>query len=236
MKKVCFFALLSLLASVAYSQKITLPFSFFNGINAFGPFDVELIKSETESVEIEYNGIDKEDVVIEMSRGLIKMKLKNRHYFNEWNNQSHRKSEYVTVKVYYHDMDMIEAQAGATVTSRERLKSKYLSIESTMGGEVKLDVLTKELQTKINMGGIVELNGQTERLDVSANMGGVLKAIQLESKVVFVKATMGAEVTVNVIDELEVSSAFGSSVDYIGGPAVRHTSKSMGGEVRKKEN
>lgn len=234
MKKVCFFALFLFSASVAYSQNITLPFSFFNGIDVFGPFDVELIKSETESVEIDYNGIDKDDVVIEMSRGFIKMKLKNRHYFNEWDNQSQRKSDYVRVKVYYNDMDMIEARAGATVTSSERLKSKYLNIESTMGAEVKLDVLTKELQTKTSMGGIVELIGQTERLDVSASMGGVLKASQLESKVVFVKATMGAEIVVNVIDELEVSSAFGSSVDYIGGPAVRHTSKSMGGEVRRK--
>ena len=47
---------------------------------------------------------------------------------------------------------------------------------------------------------------------------------------------MGADVMVNVTEELEASAGFGAQVDYIGGPAVRHTSKNFGGEVNRRGN
>ena len=211
-------------------------YSAFNGIDAFGPFNIELIKSEKEYVEIDYNSIDKEDVVTEVLHGVVKMKLKNRHYFNDWSDNDYKKSEYINVKVFYKDMDIIEAQAGALVASREPLKSKYLSIESSMGAEVRLNILVKELETKTSMGGILELDGQAERLDATASMGGVLKASHLPCKVVYVKASMGADVIVNALDELEVSASFGANVDYVGGPNVRHTNTTIGGEVHRKGN
>lgn len=234
MKKIYVLALLLTIGSLGYSQKATLKLSSFNGVDAFGPFEIELIKSETEYIEIDYRGIDKENVISEVQRGVIKLKLKNRHYFSDWDEHDYHKSEYVVVKIYYKDIDIIEAQAGALVTSRERLKSKYLTIESSMGAEVTLDVIVKEINTKTSMGGILDISGQAEKLDAYANMGGVLKASHLESKIVFVKATMGADVIVNVIDELDASAGFGASVDYVGGPTVRHTNKSMGGEVHRR--
>lgn len=236
MKKVYLFAFLVAMVSSGYSQKENLQFTSFNTIDAFGPFDIELIKSDTEYIEVDYKGIEKENVVLEQQRGAVRLKFKNRHYFDEWNNHTYRKSDYLKVKVYYKDIDVIEAKAGAVVTSPELLKSKYLRIESSMGAEVKLDILAKDIDTKVNMGGILELTGTCERQDATASMGGVLRASRLESRIVSVKATMGAEVKVNVLEELEVSSAFGASVDYIGGPAVRHTSKSMGGEVNGRGN
>jgi hypothetical protein len=236
MKKIYVLALFLAIGSVGYSQKTTLKLTSFNGVDAFGPFEIELIKSEIEYIEIDYRGIDKEKVISEVQRGVVKLKLKTSHFFSDWDEHEYRKSEYVLVKVYYKDIDIIEAQAGALVTSRERLKSKYLTIESSMGAEVTLDVIVKEINTKTTMGGILDISGQAEKLEAYANMGGVLKASHLESKIVFVKATMGADVIVNVIDELEASAGFGAVIDYVGGPSVRHTNKSMGGEVHRRGN
>lgn len=97
---------------------------------------------------------------------------------------------------------------------------------------MRLDVLAKNLYTKINMGAIVELEGQTERMEVKANMGAILKASRLDSKIAYVSANMGAEVDVRATEEIEISAGFGSTVDYTGGPTVRHTSKNFGAEVR----
>lgn len=235
MKRVNLLTFLVFAALTGFSQKVTLQLSSFNKLDAFGPFDVKLVKSETERAEINFNGIEKEDIVYEAQKGTLRLKFKNRHYMDEWENDR-RRSRYVLVTVYYKDIDVIEAGAGAVVTSQETLKSKYLSIECSMGAEVTLDIFAQKIEATSNMGGILEMSGQTELLDVKANMGGVLKASHLESKTVYVKANMGAVVTVHATEELEASAGFGAIVDYVGGPAVRNTSNNFGGEVNSKKN
>jgi hypothetical protein len=237
MKKILAILVLTILSAITYGQRVVLPIREFSGIDVFGPFDILLIKSDSSRVEIDFNGADKDNLVTEIEQGVVKMKLKSKHYWNEWNNHEYKKDTYVLVKVYYSDIDEIIAQAGAIVKTRERLKSKYLSLESTMGAEVTLDLLCKEMQVKSSMGGILRLTGQSEMMDAKVTMGGVLRASALESKTVFVKASMGGEVTVNAIDELDVSSSLGASVNYIGAAARVNTTKNMGGEIRKrKEN
>jgi hypothetical protein len=236
MKKIVVLVLLTSISVTTYAQKVILPIKDFTGIDVFGPFDVELIKSDSNRVELDYNGADKENLVTEIQRGVLKMKLKSKHYWSDWNNHEYKKATYVIVKVYYSDIDEIIAQAGAIVKTRERLKSKYLSIDCAMGAEVTLDLLCKDMLVKSSMGSILKLNGQTESMDAKVTMGGVLKASTLESKIVFVKASMGGDVTVNVLEELDVSSSFGSNVNYIGRPAMVNTSKNMGGEVHKKKD
>ncbi len=235
MKRIYLLAILVFVTSTGFAQKTTLELSSFGRLDVFGPFDVKLIKSDTERAEIDFNGIDKDDIVYSAQKGTLRLKLKNSHYMNEWKNDS-RRSKYILVKVYYKDIDVIEAAAGAIVTSTETLKSKYLSIDCNMGAEVTLDILAMKVEAISNMGGVLEMTGQTDHLEVKANMGGVLKAPRLESKTVYVKANMGADVMVNATEELEASAGFGANVDYVGGPSVRHTSKSFGGEVNRREN
>jgi hypothetical protein len=235
MKRVYLLTLLVFASFSGFSQKITLPLSSINKIDVFGPFEVKLVKSDHERAEINFNGIDKEDLIYETHHETLRLKFRNSHYMNEWKDD-HRRSRYVLVTVYYTDIDVIEAGAGAVVTSSEIVKSKYLNIECTMGAEVTLEVLTEKIEAISNMGGVLEMSGRTEHLDVKANMGGVLKAAHLESKTVYVKANMGADVMVNATEEIEASAGFGAIVDYVGGPTVRYTSKNFGGEVNKRGN
>lgn len=235
MKRLFSIVFLAFIISNGFAQKSTLPLPAFTEIDAFGPFDIKLIKSDTERAEIDLNGIDKEDIIYEYRNGALRLKLRNSHYMNEWKNDN-RRSRYVLVTVYYKDIDIIEASAGAIVTSKELLKSKYLDVECSMGAEVTLEILAKKINATSNMGGVLELSGQTEHLEVKANMGGVLRAGHLESKTVYVKANMGADVMVNATEELDASAGFGANVDYIGGPNVRNTSKNFGGEVNRKGN
>ena len=235
MKRLFLIVFLAFIITNGFAQKTTLPIPSFTEVDAFGPFEVKLIKSDTERAEIDFNGIDKEDIIYEFKNGTLRLKLRNSHYMDEWKNER-RNSKYVLVKVYYKDIDIIEAGAGALVTSNELVKSKYLDVECTMGAEVTLEILAKKIEATSNMGGVLEMSGQTEHLEAEANMGGVLKAASLESKTVYVKANMGAVVMVNATEEIDASAGFGAIVDYIGGPNVRNTSRNFGGEVNRKGN
>ncbi|MFZ2905815.1 MAG: head GIN domain-containing protein [Cyclobacteriaceae bacterium] len=235
MKKPYIIIVLIFIVSNAWAQRMTRELSSFRDIDIFGPFEVTLVKSDKEKAEIDFRGIDKEDVIVDAEKGVLKLKIKNRHYIDDWkNDRQHHK--YILVTVYYTDIDMIEASAGAVVTTDGTLKSKYLSVDCTMGAEVTLDIFTEKAELISNMGAVLEVTGQTNHIEVNANMGGVLKAAHLESKTAYVKANMGADVTVNVMEELEASAGFGAQVEYIGGPSVRHTSKNFGGEVNRRGN
>ena len=235
MKKILLIVFLLMTTVAGFAQR-TIALSPFTAIDVFGPFEVELIKSDKASIEIDYRGIDEEDIVAEVQHDVLKLKIKNRHYMKDWSSNSYRKSDYARVKVYYTDIDVLEAQAGALITSLRPVKSKLLMIDCSMGAEITLDIFAKKVEVVSNMGGVLELTGQTEQLEVKANMGGVFKGSRLESKIVYVKASMGADVMVNVSEELDASAGLGATIDYVGGPNVRHTSKSMGGEVNRRSN
>ncbi|QOI98328.1 MAG: DUF2807 domain-containing protein [Flammeovirgaceae bacterium] len=235
MAKNLILALLFSLPVSAMAQRQSVNLETFNAIDVFGPFDVELIYSDKNRVELEYKGVDSKDVVAGVSGNTLKLKLRNRHYFNDWGSDS-KWDEYIRVKVYYTDIDEIKASAGAVVTTSDRLKSKNLAIDCSMGAEISMEVLAKNLYLKSNMGSVLRLNGRTEYLEVKSSMGGVIKARQLQSKSAYVKASMGSEVFVSVTDEIEVSAGLGAVVDYAGSPAVRHTNTNFGAEVRGRDN
>jgi hypothetical protein len=227
--KHAFIVFLYLLTFGSWAQKSADPFT---KIDVFGPFEVELVKAESYAIDVDYRGVEQDDVVLNIHKGELTLKLRNKHYMDEWRSNDYPRSRYIRVKVYYTQLNELHAQAGAEVFSDGTVKSKNLALEASMGAEMRLPVVAKNLYTRLNMGAVVELRGQTENHEVKANMGAVLKASRLESKITYVNASMGAVVHVNAMDEIEVNSGFGASVNYAGSPNVRNMSRSFGGEVR----
>ena len=101
MRKIVAILLFISLSAATYAQKVVLPIKDFSGIDVFGPFDVELIKSDSNRVELDYNGADKENLVTEIQRGVLKMKLKSKHYWNDWNNHEYRPKRKSMVLRFY---------------------------------------------------------------------------------------------------------------------------------------
>jgi hypothetical protein len=225
------FSLLFILASFSAIAQKSENTPEFTKIDVFGPFEVELIKSEKNEVQIDYRNFSKDNVIREISRGELKLKVRNKHYVDEWTSDYPR-SRYMKVKIYYSELNEVKAQAGAIVFTKGTLKSKNLALHSGMGAELEMNILSKNLYVKVTMGGVAELEGQTENMEVKASMGGEMKASRLESRRTYVDASMGAEVRVWATEEIDVNAGFGADVSYIGGPSVRHSNKNFGAEVR----
>jgi hypothetical protein len=206
--------------------------SDYNSVDVFGAVEVELIKSDKHYVEIEYNGVSKDEIIADVNSGVLRLKIKNRHYFDDWSSEhNYNRSDYVKVKAYYVELEAIEGQAAAIITSRSPVKSKNLYVDCSMGAEIDLELVAQRAKLKSSMGGILTLTGKIEYIDIRANMGGELKASRLKARIANVSASMGAEVRINVEDEIEVSSSLGAEVYYAGSPSVKHVSRNLGGEV-----
>lgn len=222
--------LLVLISTLAFGQTELEPFT---SIDVFGGFQIELIPSDKEAIEMEAYNIDKNDLLVEVHRGVLELKVKNRHYLTDWNSDKFRKSPRIKTKIYYQELNTIEASAGAIVRSGETLRNKKMEIICTMGAEVTLNTMSEVMYLKTSMGAVAYISGRTDFLEAKASMGSELKAGRLESKSAFVKASMGSDVEIFATEEIDINASMGSDVRYSGNPTVRHTNKNMGSDIGK---
>jgi Putative auto-transporter adhesin, head GIN domain len=207
----------------------------FNVMYVFGPFKVDLIKSDVNKMEIDYNGMDAEEVLIKSKEGELSIKLRNRNFFdfsnNDWERRNHR---YAKVTIYYKEIMALEARAGAIVRANETIMANDLFLVCKMGAEMRLDINTKKLELESSMGSAVNLTGKAEVVKIKSKMGSSVDASYLQSQEVTVSSSMGSEVSVFAEKELDASADFGASITYKGNPAKKHASRFLGAEVNPK--
>jgi hypothetical protein len=232
MKRVNLAIVLVLITTLTFAQKKEL--NPFTAIDVFGPFQIELIKSDKEAIEMQAINVDKDDLTVEVHRGELVLKLRSRHYLTDWDSDKFRKEPRIKTKIYYKELDEIRIAAGGTMESRETIRNKKLVIEGSMGAAVNLSTVAETMYVRSSMGATVNLDGRTDFLEVKASMGGVLQATRLESKSAYVKASMGSEVSIFASDEVDIDANFGADVKYAGNPAVRHTNTKMGADIGKR--
>ena len=225
--------LFTLVNAVAYGQPTVFESGPFDSFHVFGPFEVMLIKSTTEKVEIDYRGADKEDVQIKNSGDELLIKFRNKEYFDNWNSDRFN-GRRIRVKVYFKNLNEIETRAGAMVTSDDIIESKDMFLTCSMGSEMDLNVKTQDLELTASMGSEVKLSGSARKLELTAKMGADVKAERLICEDVSVAASMGADVFVYASHELDISAGFGASVDYAGNAAVNHSSKYFGADIQSR--
>lgn len=204
----------------------------FKTLSVFGPFDIQLIPSEKEGIEMAFKNTDEEDVTVTVKKDelIIKFKTTN-HFFNDWDKNKFRKVPLIKTRIYYKQIERMDIKAGAQVSSQETFNAEKLIIESSMGAEVKLTVDCKSTYVKANMGAYVGLFGKTDFFEVNANMGSSISAARLICKSAVVKAHMGSEINFHATEEVDIVSSMGSSVRYTGNPTVKHTSRKMGSDI-----
>jgi HSP20 family molecular chaperone IbpA len=217
----------------SFSQLKEIKIEELNTISAFGPFKINLIKSSTNKIEIDYNGIDEDEVNIKVGEGELSIKLKNKNFFDlgdnsNWERKNHR---YANVTIYYKEINSIEVRAGATVEANEAIVSKQLLLVCKMGAEMELEVRSQTLELESSMGSEVKLRGTAEDVKIKSKMGSHVNATSLKSQKVKVSSSMGSEVSVFAEKELNASADFGASISYRGSPTVKSTSKFLGAEI-----
>ncbi len=217
--------------TTSFSQVEKIKANQFHSIKIYGSFKVTLIKSETSRAEIDYRGLNSEDVLIKCDDEELQIKIRNRSFFDFNDDHRNRGKRYAQVTIYYTTLDNIDAKAGAVIRSEMTIDAKSFSIVSKMGSDVKLDLNVKSLEVDSSMGSEVELTGKAETVDIKSKMGSRVNASMLQSQDVTVTSSMGSDVSVFVENNLNASADFGASISYKGNPAHKNTSKFLGAEV-----
>ena len=196
---------------------------YFSAIKATEGLDVYLTQSDNESVSVEADGNLQELILTEVEDGVLKIHTKE----NIGSAISKK------VHVSFKDISSIVSTSGSDVYSTNTIISERLDLKSTSGSDMKLDVNTSVLNCKSTSGSDLRLSGKTIRLIAEATSGSDIKAADLMAESSQVKATSGADITVNTSQELTAKATSGGDVKYYGNPKKVDKSDSSSGSVRQ---
>ncbi len=215
--------LLVLISTFTFAQqKFTTKLGDFNELKVFNGLTVELEKSNESKIEI--SGSQSEDVSIKNANGILKIRLKFPESFT---------AEDVRIVLFYSEnIDILDANEGATILSEATIKQQHLEVKVQEGAKINIPVDTKHLTIKAVSGGIIELSGVTQNQNVEATTGGIYEGYNLQSKQSIVTAASGARVEVKTTEILDAKVRFGGTIHYKGNPEVLKTKKIIGGVIK----
>lgn len=143
---------------------------------------------------------------------------------------------YKSKKVYvtYKELTDISASSGAEIVGNSVIRSERLSLNSSSGAEIKLEVFSRELSATCSSGADIEIKGKASSFNAQASSGSELDAQKLETINGIARASSGAKINLTVKENLETHVSSGADINYYGNPVSVNSNKSSSGSVKKK--
>ena len=219
--KFLFTSVLVLFMQLSFAQ-LSKDVGSFSKVKVFNGISVELISGTENRIEI--SGGLKDQVETVNKNGTLHIRMAFKKSFE---------GEQITAKVYYKQIDEVQASEGSYISNSSVIKQKIFTLEARHGSSIKLNLNVDKVNVRSVTGGIVILNGEARNMAVNLGTGGVLKAKDLVAENANVKVTTGGQSDVNVTDLLEVTIKAGGDVNVYGNPQTIDEKITLGGSVTK---
>ncbi|MBR9844619.1 MAG: DUF2807 domain-containing protein [Algicola sp.] len=194
----------------------------FSEIKVFDLIEVNVIKSDTNRVEI--TGDDIEDVEVINKNGTLKIRMKLDKIFN---------GEKTFVAVYYTTLKVIDGNEGAFISSNELITQDYIELRAQEGARLKIGLDVKNVDIKAVTGGIIETRGKAVSQDITLNTGGMYEGKLFETKNTSVNIKAAGEADVYASKEVNANVFAGGDVFIYGNPENVNESTTLGGRVKR---
>lgn len=194
----------------------------FSTLKAYDLINIELVKSNENRVEI--SGKNAEDVVVVNKNGKLKIRMNLDEIFDGAGTH---------ITLYYTSLDVIDANEGAYISSKDKIKQYELILNAQEGGKINLGINVKEADLRAVTGGIIELNGKTNHQKISIGTGGVFKGKDFKSTTTSVAIRAGGEAKVFAKELVDIKIRAGGDVYVYGDPNTINESRALGGRIKR---
>jgi len=196
----------------------------FTTIKATEGLDVYLTQGNSESITVEADENLQDLIITEVIDGVLKIHTK----------QNIGRSTSKKVMVNFKDVSSIISTSGSDVYTTNTITTNRLDVKATSGSNMKLEVKTSVLNCRSTSGSDIKVSGKVETLTAEATSGSDIKAGNLIAQSSEVKATSGADITVNTSKKLIAKATSGGDIKYYGNPDTVEKSDNVSGSIRKK--
>ena len=196
----------------------------FTAISAGTGLDVYVVQGDKEAITVETDENLQDNIITEVRGDKLVVKVEDRI----------RRAKAMSVYITLVDVNEIHISSGCDFKTESTLKVKELDIEVSSGADAKLDLHADKLSCSVSSGADADLWGTANYFYAKASSGSDLDAHELTAKVCKAKASSGADVTVNVTEEIDASASSGGDVSYYGNPTQVDVNTSSGGDVNRR--
>ncbi len=204
-------------------EKMERSIGEFNTVKVFDLINVTMIKSTENKVVI--SGENPKSVQIVQRDQLLKIRMQLDEKFDGNKTQ---------VTLYYSNVEEIDANEGAEITIKDRIKQNMLTVEAQEGAMINGSVEVKILNVRAVTGGIVGLSGTANNQDISVYTGGIVNNRDLKTKTTEASVRAGGEVELYATDYVDLKTRAGGVIDVYGNPKDVDKSRFLGGEINMK--
>tara|TARA_R110000868_G_C10930418_1_gene766326 strand:- start:149 stop:805 length:657 start_codon:yes stop_codon:yes gene_type:complete len=195
----------------------------FTAIEASQGLDVYLTQSNDESIVIEADENLHEIIKTEVKGNVLRI------YSDK--NIGYAKSKKIMVN--FKTLSKISSSSGSDVAITNTITTDHLELNTSSGSDMTLKVNTTELECHSSSGSDLKLSGSTQKLVAEASSGSDINAGDLIAESSRVKASSGADITVNTVKELTADANSGGDIKYYGNPEKINKNNGPSGSIRK---
>lgn len=207
---------------ITETRKVT---SEFEKISVSRGIDVILTQGNTLSIVVEADQNLLDVITTELDEDNNTLRISS----NQNIKSSASKKVILTVK----NLSSIRTTSGSNVFSENALNTDKLSISSTSGSHIDLNIEANTLKLNTTSGAGIEISGATENLSIDATSGSYIRANNLKAQSTTASATSGASIFVNTTKELKASATSGASIKYEGNPEKVNKNSGVSGSIKK---
>ena len=174
----------------------------FQKLSVYDGINVELIKSDTNRVEI--NGKNTAYIVVKNKNGDLKIRLSVERRFS---------GNRTKVSVFYKSLYSIISHEGANVFSKDTINQADLNLKANSGSRQNMIVKLNTLQATATAGAKINIKGLAKYQELSATTGAEIMASKVENEEANVVSTTGALIDVSTTKDLKVNSKIGGIIN-----------------------
>tara|TARA_R100000935_G_scaffold1439_1_gene4553 strand:- start:114633 stop:115361 length:729 start_codon:yes stop_codon:yes gene_type:complete len=197
----------------------------FTKVRGSAGLDVYITKGTTASIKVEADENLHEIIETEITNGKLHVKTSNSHNIG--------KAKSKKVFVTYVSLDEVASSSGADVIVNGILEAENLTLDSSSGSDLDVEVFAKTLYIDCSSGADIKVSGRASELTADASSGSEINAKDLLVVNCKAEVSSGADITVNVKESLEVDASSGGDVNYYGNPTAVKDNSSRSGSVHK---
>jgi len=201
MKKIIYILALVVLPNLLSAQT-ERKIGDFQKLSVYDGINVELIKSDTNRVEI--NGKNTAYIVVKNKNGDLKIRLSVERRFS---------GNRTKVSVFYKSLYSIISHEGANVFSKDTINQADLNLKANSGSRQNMIVKLNTLQATATAGAKINIKGLAKYQELSATTGAEIMASKVENEEANVVSTTGALIDVSTTKDLKVNSKIGGIIN-----------------------
>ena len=211
-----------LITSISFAQSpITKNVGDFAEVKVYDRIVVNLVKSTENKVVI--TGEDVSQVNVVNKDGTLKIKMDLDLIFD---------GKKTFVYVHYNNLEVIDGNEGAVITSNELIEQDKIEIKMQEGARVKVGLQVREALLRAVTGGIIEASGQATVQRVKVNTGGIYEGRNLETETAEIFVQAGGEVEAYASKMADLTIRAGGDIVIYGNPAEVKKHRTFGGRIK----